>query len=337
MSSARRSSRKRKSNQALTEFEVDDEIPDTVHLKRSKRLSSIPFATFRAQCENILNILWNHKYGWPFQTPVDTEALNIPDYREKIKHPMDLGTIKQKIEASEYVDVEDFASDVRLTFDNCCTYNQAGSDIHTMGLSLLTLFEKHYKKLRREPKVRPEDDIETMKSIIVDLKNEHSKLMAELQRLLGQDPGENGTNGKAKDKKIKKEPKPHVDVKVEADTFSVKQKQLLGLKINKLGAEDLQQMVHIIDGDIPDSAKQSGELEIDLEILSVPTLKKLDAFVDACLKRNGIVLDSKETGKDTASASDSESSSDSDSSDSESEAEKQPDPAAATKPNDAST
>jgi bromodomain-containing protein 3 len=283
-------------------------------------------------------MLWNHKYGWPFQTPVDYVGLNIPDYPEKIKHPMDLGTIKQKIEANEYVDVEDFASDVRLTFDNCCTYNQAGSDIHTMGLALLGIFEKQYKKLRKEPKVRPDDSIETMKSIIVDLKNEHSKLMAELQRLLGQDGG-NGTNGKTKDKKLKKEAK-QVEVKVEADTFSVKQKQLLGAKINKLGPEDLHPIVQIIDTDIPESAKQSGEVEIDLEILSVPTLKKLDAYVDACLKRNGIVLDSKETGKETMSASDSESSSDSDSSDSESEREgekQQPDPAATTKPNDAST
>lgn len=33
-------------------------------------------------------------YAWPFYKPVDVEALGLHDYRDIIKHPMDLSTIK---------------------------------------------------------------------------------------------------------------------------------------------------------------------------------------------------------------------------------------------------
>jgi len=343
-SEARRSGRKRKSNQALTEFEIDDDIPDTVQLKRSRRLSSISFASYRTHCQKIVDTLWDHKYGWPFHNPVDPVALNIPDYFDKIKHPMDLGTVKQKIEAHEYVDVEDFATDVRLVFNNCCTYNQAGSDVYVMGEALGKMFEKQYKKLVRNPPpvkvyATAEEEIEDMQKIVAELQQEYEKLVAELEMLRQGKGGVVPTaNGQGKGKRPKKETK-RVDVKVEADTFSVKQKQALGEKINKLEPEDLQQMVGIIAGDLPESAKQNNELEVDLEVLQVSTLKKLDAFVNTCLQRRGIVIESNDNGKKDSSSSDSDSSSESDSSDSESDREKQPQPqqdAAPPKPNDAS-
>lgn len=33
-------------------------------------------------------------YAWPFHKPVDAKALNLHDYHDIIKHPMDLSTIK---------------------------------------------------------------------------------------------------------------------------------------------------------------------------------------------------------------------------------------------------
>merc|ERR1719513_449225 len=42
----------------------------------------------------VMKAVWKHQFGWPFQTPVDANKLNIPDYHKIIKHPMDFGTIK---------------------------------------------------------------------------------------------------------------------------------------------------------------------------------------------------------------------------------------------------
>jgi len=40
---------------------------------------------------------FKHSHSWPFQHPVNTVELNIPDYFDIIKHPMDLGTIKKRL------------------------------------------------------------------------------------------------------------------------------------------------------------------------------------------------------------------------------------------------
>ncbi len=44
-------------------------------------------------CLKILQSLQQHKCALPFLEPVDVEALNIPEYKEIVKEPMDLSTI----------------------------------------------------------------------------------------------------------------------------------------------------------------------------------------------------------------------------------------------------
>lgn len=46
------------------------------------------------KCQDMVRELLKHEDAWPFAKPVDPVALNIPDYFDIIKHPMDLGTIK---------------------------------------------------------------------------------------------------------------------------------------------------------------------------------------------------------------------------------------------------
>ncbi|CAA2992808.1 transcription factor GTE10 [Olea europaea subsp. europaea] len=81
------------------------------------------FVMMMKQCETLLNRLMAHQYGWVFNEPVDTVKLNIPDYFNVIKHPMDLGTIKKKLHSGGYSSPMGFAADVRLTFENALTYN----------------------------------------------------------------------------------------------------------------------------------------------------------------------------------------------------------------------
>ena len=47
---------------------------------------------------------------------MDTVALNIPNYNEIVKQPMDLGTIQSKLANNEYENADDFEKDVRLVF-----------------------------------------------------------------------------------------------------------------------------------------------------------------------------------------------------------------------------
>lgn len=87
--------------------------------------------------------LLKEEYGFIFEEPVDPEKLNLPDYREVIKNPMDLGTVKKQLEsAKHYFEIERFAADVKLTFDNALKYNPPGQDIHKIAKDMKDLFLK---------------------------------------------------------------------------------------------------------------------------------------------------------------------------------------------------
>ena len=45
----------------------------------------------------------------------------VPDYREIVKHPIDLLTMKLKCQCGEYTDAQQFADDLARTLDNCET------------------------------------------------------------------------------------------------------------------------------------------------------------------------------------------------------------------------
>lgn len=60
---------------------------------------------------------------------MDPEKLNIPDYFEIVKEPMDLGTIQKHLEEHVLVTREDFAAEVRKVFDNAMLYNKAQDDV----------------------------------------------------------------------------------------------------------------------------------------------------------------------------------------------------------------
>ncbi|XP_030547310.1 transcription factor GTE12 isoform X2 [Rhodamnia argentea] len=99
------------------------------------------------QCSAILKRLMHHECGWPFKQPVDPVKLNIPDYFSIISEPMDLGTIKSKLEKNTYHGTEEFAADVRLTFSNAMCYNPPGNQVHIMADKLNKIFEMGWKAL----------------------------------------------------------------------------------------------------------------------------------------------------------------------------------------------
>lgn len=90
-------------------------------------------------CSQILKELFAKKhasYGWPFYKPVDADGLGLTDYHQIIKTPMDLGTVKSKLENREYKKTEDFAADVRLIFTNCYKYNPPDHEVVAMAKKL---------------------------------------------------------------------------------------------------------------------------------------------------------------------------------------------------------
>ncbi|XP_047670336.1 bromodomain testis-specific protein isoform X9 [Tachysurus fulvidraco] len=106
-------------------------------------------------CSGILKEMFAKRhsaYAWPFYEPVDAEALGLHDYHEIIHQPMDLGTIKKKMDSREYTDALQFAADVRLMFSNCYKYNPPNHEVVAMARKLQEVFESRFSKIPDEQK-----------------------------------------------------------------------------------------------------------------------------------------------------------------------------------------
>lgn len=111
-------------------------------------------------CNGILKEFFTKKhasYAWPFYESVDAEGLGLSDYYETIKQPMDLGTMRKKMENREYNTIEEFAVDMRLIVTNCYKYNPPDHDVVGMAKKLSEAFESRYAKMPDEPKPEPEE------------------------------------------------------------------------------------------------------------------------------------------------------------------------------------
>ncbi|KAL8720471.1 MAG: hypothetical protein Q9225_002659 [Loekoesia sp. 1 TL-2023] len=96
-------------------------------------------------CLHILNELAKPRYSAltaPFAIPVDPVALNIPDYHSVIKKPMDLRTIREKLENGQYENAKEFDSDIRLMFANCHKYNGPDHPIRAQAKQLEGIFDQ---------------------------------------------------------------------------------------------------------------------------------------------------------------------------------------------------
>jgi hypothetical protein len=108
----------------------------------------------------VMKALWKHQFAWPFHTPVDAVKLALPDYHKIIKHPMDLGTIKKRLENCYYYSASECTQDFKTMFTNCYVYNKPGEDVVLMAQALEKLF---LQKLQEMPKEEIEIPLPPMK------------------------------------------------------------------------------------------------------------------------------------------------------------------------------
>ncbi|KAG0428589.1 hypothetical protein HPB47_024438, partial [Ixodes persulcatus] len=81
-------------------------------------------------------------HSLPFRQPVDPLLLQIPDYFDIVKKPMDLSTIKRKLDTGQYQDPWQYVDDVWLMFDNAWLYNRKTSRVYRYCTKLSEEFEQ---------------------------------------------------------------------------------------------------------------------------------------------------------------------------------------------------
>ncbi|KAL5622056.1 hypothetical protein BROUX41_006001 [Berkeleyomyces rouxiae] len=103
-------------------------------------------------CADLLHRMLSGPGFWtrlvkPFKQPVDPIADGVPDYLQKIKKPMDLGTIRGKMERHEYNSSSEFSADVRQIFSNCYAYWKETDQIYIDCKKFERTFEDKFSEM----------------------------------------------------------------------------------------------------------------------------------------------------------------------------------------------
>ncbi|XP_072981597.1 transcription factor GTE3, chloroplastic-like [Typha angustifolia] len=197
-------------------------------------------------CAVILGKLMKHKYAWIFNEPVDVQCLGLYDYYSVIREPMDLGTIKTRLDRNRYSSPAEFAHDVRLTFRNAMTYNDRAHEVHIIARQLLNMFEKQWSavKARLAKSSRPPAA---------------AAAAAEVQT---------ATAGEVQ----------------KSDEMTFEQKYTLMNNLEILLSEKLESIVEIIRKRNPQLVQNNEQIEVDLDVMDTETLWELERLVVDCNK-----------------------------------------------------
>ncbi|XP_077773771.1 bromodomain-containing protein 9 isoform X2 [Podarcis muralis] len=136
--------RKREKEQCDTEGETDDfdpgkkvevEPPSDRPVRACRTQPECESTPIQQLLEHFLRQLQRKDPHGFFAFPV-TDAI-APGYSMIIKHPMDFGTMKEKIAANEYKSVTEFKADFKLMCDNAMTYNRPDTVYYKLAKKIL--------------------------------------------------------------------------------------------------------------------------------------------------------------------------------------------------------
>lgn len=126
--------------------------------KKVDRRHVDPMVSFATILENILNEVRELPDAQPFLVPVNSKK--VPDYYNVIKNPIDLQTIRKRVNEKFYKNREAFLDDFRLLIDNSLLYNgsthiitHSAENLYEMTLS--RVHEKGEQLARLEKAINP--------------------------------------------------------------------------------------------------------------------------------------------------------------------------------------
>ncbi|KAL8710310.1 MAG: hypothetical protein Q9220_005080 [cf. Caloplaca sp. 1 TL-2023] len=290
------------------------DLPYTTRPKKKKYQAELKF------CLYVLNEIAKPRYAsltQLFATPVDPVALNIPDYHSVIKKPMDLRTVRQKLEAGQYEHAKEFEADIKLIFANCVKYNGPDHPYTTSAKQLDGIFDQEMAHKRSwidanspasgaqsATSSDAEDDEDDEEEEEVEEPAENDQLsrlqrsiaeMSEQVKMLQQKKksppitSKKAGKGAKVDKKGSKKGASAPPVKTEKkaptkhkkETYvTYEQKQDISNRINSLSEAKMARALKIIRDNMPNlKGVQDDELELDIDELSDDVLRKLWDFV----------------------------------------------------------
>ncbi len=218
----------------------DNMVP---RMKRDSSVSTNNFkrkrsSTFEKHLQGVLKEMMapkNYALNYAFLEPVDPVKLGIPHYTTVIQHPMDLSTIKRKLDAHIYANYEEFESDMMLMLQNCFTFNKPEDAIYQLGKKFESLFKD---LMARISKGDGDDDDENGGEDYLDEDQEIESLQREIATLSSR-------------LAILVEKKEGKKRRKSAPTITFEMKKTISEKINDLDQEAILQVFQIIREGMP--------------------------------------------------------------------------------------
>ena len=232
-------------------------------------------------CQEVLEELYKPKHqviAMAFYYPVDPVALNIPTYHSVIKHPMDMSTIKAKLNTGQYENAKEFHSDVKLMFRNCYRFNLDGDPIFLAGKSLEEVFDKkwsgkqEYLAKHEPPQEHNSESSEEDSDEEADESDEDMEKLSLLQKQIAEmsrqvemiqkkkktPPAKKGLKSKSGTKKDSKKSGSKKDKKSKSFSKAEKsrnityhEKQIISNGISSLPDKKMQEALSIIQQNVP--------------------------------------------------------------------------------------
>ncbi|PVU86953.1 hypothetical protein BB560_006580 [Smittium megazygosporum] len=234
------------------------------------------------KCSSIIKELFDKKHydiALYFYEPVDYVALDIPTYPKIIKNPMDLGTIKTKLENNEYSEVSEFYKDVKLVFHNCYKFNHKKNPVHIAGKELEQVFDLKWSEAFGDSFVS--DAERTLKR----LKQSPTQPQSSLNSEDVDTPAKNKKDSISKPNTARRQSKKINTKKTEAEPeeevedLTFYEKQQLSTIIQTLPPDRLLIAFNIIQSGYPVPIEQKEEIELDIDVLDFKTLQRLYDYV----------------------------------------------------------
>lgn len=268
--------------------------------RKGKRVKDDGTAEQLKFCGKILSDLHRKQHyniAHPFYEPVDWIKMELPMYPKVVKKPMDLATMRKKLDAGEYVSANQFYNDFKLMIKNCFTFNPSGTPVHGAGVDLQRLFEEKWKNLPplhevsesedeedsedEEARLRQiaeiEQQMEVLQNQLTSLKSKPVKRKKEERR----EKAPVASTSKAPPKQPKPQPSKKKSKKLIADddVLTFEQKKDLSESISKLDGTKLEKVIQIIHEGVPEIRDSTEEIELEIDTLPATVLTKLYNFV----------------------------------------------------------
>lgn len=221
------------------------------------------------ECREVMDELTKRPTSKMFAEPVDPVRDEAPGYFDLVKNPMDLRTIREKLDKGEYSGVEQWKNDVNLVFSNAVLYNGKSSAVGVIAAELQLIFRGMAKMITNNPNV-------TWLNQLIQLKKE---LMNHITKFPSEGTAKSSSTVVGTSAEIKR---------FVVKSMTRRELEKLAKNLKKLrDPAQIQQLEMILKRGNPEVAFGNGKT-IDLNFLTPSTLRELKEYAMSELERVGL-------------------------------------------------